>query len=87
MRLSAGFELKMGLFARLAQATYLVSQALKATSLSASGTPSAEDTAQLRRTIFALVQAAGTEAELRQLEYCPQSSICFRSGLEPPIAF
>ncbi|OIW30534.1 hypothetical protein CONLIGDRAFT_630509 [Coniochaeta ligniaria NRRL 30616] len=83
--LSAGFDIEMGLFARIAQATHLVSQALHVTSssLSAAGRSAAlvDETAQLRRTILALVQTADKEAAVRQLEYCPQSSICFSALL------
>jgi hypothetical protein len=82
VRLSAGFNIEMGLFARIAQSTHLVSQALNITSSSISSAgryaSTTDETAQLRRTIFALVQTAAKEATVRQLEYCPQSSICFR---------
>ncbi|KAB5578180.1 hypothetical protein GE09DRAFT_1088782 [Coniochaeta sp. 2T2.1] len=85
VRLSAGFHLRMGLFARVAQATYLVSQALNASSTPLSGVgrslATSDDTAQLRRTIFALVKTADTEAIVRQLEFCPQSSICYSAIL------
>jgi hypothetical protein len=80
--MSAGFSLRLGFFARVAQATYLVSQALSARSMSLGGvgrSPAAShDTAQLRRTLFALIKTADTEAIVRRLEYCPQSAICYR---------
>lgn len=81
MRLSRGFELKMGLFSRLAQSTYLLSQVLNSTSSppGRSSTPDkGEETAQLRRTLLALVKLADMEASVRQLQFCSQSSICYR---------
>ncbi|RFU73220.1 fungal specific transcription factor, partial [Trichoderma arundinaceum] len=84
VRLSAGFHLKMGFFARVAQATYLLSQALNSTlSPFHVGQIHARcvDTIQLRRTLSALVKTADTEAAVRQLEFCPQSSICYSAIL------
>ncbi|CAH0056008.1 unnamed protein product [Clonostachys solani] len=77
IRFSAGFNLKMGSFARLAQATHLLSQALRSISLSASerDVPQPDETAQLRRTLLALVSVADREATVRKLEYCAPSAL------------
>jgi hypothetical protein len=71
----------MGFFSRVAQATYLLSQALKAVSLAANDQDSAaqaDETEQLRRTLLALVHLSDAEATIRRLEFCTPSSICFR---------
>ncbi len=72
----------MGLFSRLAQATYLVSQALRSVSPAADSrdTMNGDDdqTAQLRRTLLALVHKADGEGAIRRLEFCPQSALCYR---------
>lgn len=39
---------------------------------------SSDDTTQLRRTIFALVQVSRMEADRRKLELCTQMSTCYR---------
>lgn len=81
VNISAGFTLKMGIFSRVAQSTYLLSQALKSISSTASDqepTTRVEDTEQLRRTLLALVHLADEEATVRRLEFCTPSSICFR---------
>jgi hypothetical protein len=55
----------MGFFSRVAQATYLLSQALKAVSLAANDQDSAaqaDETEQLRRTLLALVHLSDAEA-------------------------
>ncbi|KAL7808705.1 N-terminal binuclear Zn cluster-containing/DNA binding domain-containing protein [Trichoderma gracile] len=64
----------LGLFARFAQAAHLLSKVLHQVS-----EPSNE-TAQLRRTIFALINVSKIEASMRRLEYCSQTSICY-SGI------
>ncbi|PTB63383.1 N-terminal binuclear Zn cluster-containing/DNA binding domain-containing protein [Trichoderma citrinoviride] len=64
----------LGLFARFAQAAHLLTKVLH----HASEPPS--ETAQLRRTIFALVNVSKIEASMRRLEYCSQTSICY-SGI------
>ncbi len=77
VRISNGFTLQMGSFARQGQATYLLSQALR----SIQSLPPAMDgdeTAQLRRTLLALVHAADSEATIRRLEFCAQSALCLR---------
>lgn len=70
----------MGSFARLAQATYLLSKALQ--SLNPPDTeetmPHDDETGQLRRTLLALVHAADREAVVRRLEFCSQSGLSFR---------
>lgn len=74
----------MGVFARLAQAIYLLGQALRFVPsphrLRAEGriaTPEHDETAQLRRTLLSLVHLAEKEAKVRRLEFCSQSSICY----------
>ncbi|KAI5462017.1 putative fungal-specific transcription factor [Mariannaea sp. PMI_226] len=79
--ISTGFTLKMGSFARLAQATYLLSQALQSLSpTSAEGNVivSLEQTAQLRRTLLSLVHAADSESAVRRLEFCAMSEFSLR---------
>ncbi|KAF7563369.1 hypothetical protein G7046_g707 [Stylonectria norvegica] len=77
VKMSNGFTLKMGSFARLAQTTYLLSQALRSISPRSVVDEATQDdqTAQLRRTLLALVHAADSEAEIRRLEYCAQSAL------------
>ncbi|KAL7812139.1 N-terminal binuclear Zn cluster-containing/DNA binding domain-containing protein [Trichoderma aethiopicum] len=64
----------LGLFARFAQAAHLLSKVLHQVSEHSS------ETAQLRRTIFALINVSKIEASMRRLEYCSQTSICY-SGI------
>ncbi|KAL7907871.1 N-terminal binuclear Zn cluster-containing/DNA binding domain-containing protein [Trichoderma velutinum] len=64
----------LGLFARFAQAAHLLSQVLHHVS------EQSNETAQLRRTIFALVNVSNIEASMRRLEYCSQSAVCY-SGI------
>ncbi|KAL6701103.1 hypothetical protein J3F84DRAFT_392762 [Trichoderma pleuroticola] len=81
--LSTGFNRKTSLFGGLAQATYLLGQTIKSisSSLSQYGASHAvhleEDTAQLRRTLHAYVQAVEKWAAVRKLQYCPASAICY----------
>jgi hypothetical protein len=73
----------MGPFARLAQATYLANQALNL--LSSLGTEDEEvdtfdvgkESAQLRRTIEALVFLTKTEFDFRDLSTCCQGAISY----------
>lgn len=73
----------MGPFARLAQATYLVNQALNL--LSSLPTQDEEldsfdlekESAQLRRTIEALVYLTKTEFDFRDLVTCCQAAISY----------
>ncbi|KAG9233058.1 putative fungal-specific transcription factor [Amylocarpus encephaloides] len=84
VHISAGFTLKMGIFSRAAQATYLLSQALKSVSSRSNDQDSATqigETEQLRRTLLSLVHLADTEATVRRLEFCTPSAICFRAIL------
>jgi hypothetical protein len=79
--ISTGFSLNMGLFARMAQATFFTSQALELIKH-----PSIEDEAtmaQLRRTSLALVHTTDAEASVRRLEFCAQSGLSFRSVVFP----
>ncbi|KAE9370944.1 hypothetical protein N431DRAFT_468950 [Stipitochalara longipes BDJ] len=82
VRISNGFTLRMGGFARLCQAAYLLSQALRIVATPASTgcatvcTKSRHDEiAQLRRTLIALVHAADSESTIRKLELCAQSAL------------
>ena len=71
----------MGIFSRTAQATYLLSEALKSVPPRVNyqdQTAHANQVMQLRRTLLALVHLADTEATVRRLEFCTPSSICFR---------
>ncbi|KAK4081282.1 transcriptional regulator family: Fungal Specific TF [Trichoderma aggressivum f. europaeum] len=83
LRISAAFNLKMGVFARLAQTTYLVNQALKfLSSLPPPGDPKdtvdiAKDTAQLRRTITALLSVTKSEFDAHDLATCCQTAISY----------
>ncbi|QYS95274.1 Zn(2)-C6 fungal-type domain-containing protein [Trichoderma simmonsii] len=85
--ISAGFNLEMGLFSRLAQATYLLSQAIEllAPSHPAGCADLERQITQLRRTIHSLVNISDTEARLRDIEthpgICPQLSICYSTIL------
>lgn len=62
----------MGRFARFAQAAHLLSQTLQ----HAEEEPT--QTAQLRRTIFALVNLSEVEGSVRSMEYCTQTAVCYR---------
>lgn len=78
--ISTGFKLKMGVFSRLAQATFLLSQALQFVSSTESSRSSAghgHETAQLRRTLESLIHLADKEIEIRQIEFCTQSIISY----------
>ncbi|UKZ53304.1 hypothetical protein TrVGV298_007096 [Trichoderma virens] len=80
--ISAAFHLKTGSFARLAQATYLTSEALRlAASVESSKANSATcltgDTAQLRRTLEAQVNAAEQEHSARKLSFCCQTMFSY----------
>ncbi|KAL7919879.1 hypothetical protein ACQKWADRAFT_329240 [Trichoderma austrokoningii] len=80
--ISAAFHLKTGSFARLAQATYLTSQALRlSAAIETSSTESfvclVEDTKQLRRTLEAQVNAAEQEYATRRLSFCCQTMFSY----------
>jgi hypothetical protein len=70
----------MGVFARLSQATFLLSQAFQiirpTTTVEEAARP--EKMAQLRRTLLALVHTADAEATVRKLEFCAQSGLSLR---------
>ncbi|KAH8807819.1 putative fungal-specific transcription factor [Xylogone sp. PMI_703] len=84
--MSTGFTLRMGPFARLAQATFLLSQALQSMKPKSTEDESArsEKMAQLRRTFLALVHTADAEATVRKLEFCAQSGLSLRLAVLPP---
>lgn len=80
--ISAAFHLKTGSFARLAQATYLTSQALRlSAAIETSSTENfvclVEDTKQLRRTLEAQVNAAEQEHATRRLSFCCQTMFSY----------
>ena len=82
VKISTGFSLKIGGFARLAQATYLLSQAfhsVKSSAVTEDDTNDIDQAAQLRRTLLALVHAADSEAAHRRLDFCASSEMSFRS--------
>jgi hypothetical protein len=83
VRMSMGFTLKIGNFARLAQGTYLLSQALRSIVSRTTEDDSGhhDQTAQLRRTLLALVHAADVEAKIRRLEFCAQSELSLRLAI------
>ena len=65
-------SIKLGRYARFAQAAHLLSQVLHQV------VDATYDTAQLRRTIFSLVQLSRIESRLRKLEFCTQMAVCYR---------
>ncbi|GFP57810.1 hypothetical protein TASIC1_0009014700 [Trichoderma asperellum] len=71
--LSSANALNLGRFARFAQGAHLLGQVLRHV---AEKSPESE-TAQLRRTIFSLVNVSSLEAKFRQLEFCAQTSVCY----------
>jgi hypothetical protein len=88
VRVCDASTMRTGNSARLAQTTYLLSQALTAIKMSSICTINpdktqnlSEETAQLRRTLLALVHAADSEGEHRRLEFCPQSALAFSTIL------
>lgn len=73
--LGSANTLEMGRFARLAQAAHLLSLVIQDVAVGA------DDSTQLRRTIFALVHVSRLEARARRLELCSQMSTCFSAIL------
>ncbi|OAQ69871.1 twinfilin-1 [Pochonia chlamydosporia 170] len=67
--LGSAISLRLGRFARFAQAAHLLSQVLHQVADKSS------DTTQLRRTIFSLVNVSRIEADMRQLEFCTQMAV------------
>ncbi|KAG8416292.1 hypothetical protein J3458_006885 [Metarhizium acridum] len=72
--LGSAISLRLGRFARFAQAAHLLSQVLHQVA------DKSTDTTQLRRTIFSLVNVSRIEADMRQLELCTQMAACY-SGI------
>lgn len=75
----------MGMFSRLAQSTYLLSQAFDLFSLlncHEKPTDFDQQIVQLRRTLHALIKISEVEATERELRthsgLCPQFSLCYR---------
>ncbi|KPM34772.1 hypothetical protein AK830_g11802 [Neonectria ditissima] len=77
VNMSTGFTLEMGLFSRLAQATYLLSQAIKSVTSPTRDADLLEERAQLRRTLLALINVADTESQARGIEFCSHLAVCF----------
>ncbi|PNP42338.1 hypothetical protein TGAMA5MH_06020 [Trichoderma gamsii] len=83
IKISAAFALRMGPFARLAQATYLVNQALNLLSPlpiedeEVDSFDIGKESAQLRRTIEALVYLTKTEFDFRDLVTCCQAAVSY----------
>lgn len=79
-----GFIFKIGHFGRLAQATYLISQALAITRSRSSVSNTRNEsitlpeTTQLCRTLEALVRANEMEITVRRLAFCCQSLVAYR---------
>jgi hypothetical protein len=78
--LSSPSSVNMGRFAGFAQATYLLGQVLRHISddNTASKSFRNEEAAQLRRTIYALVNLSEVEGHIRNLDFCTQTAICYR---------
>ncbi len=75
---SSPTTLKMGRFARFAQATYLLGRVLKHVSDRTTDTEFLEEEAiQLRRTLNALANLVRLESDNAAMEFCTQSSICY----------
>jgi hypothetical protein len=72
VKLGSASSLRMGRFARFAQATHLLTQTLRYAA------EESATTAQLRRTIFALVKLSEVEGDVRRIEFCTQTAICYR---------
>ncbi|QGI94899.1 hypothetical protein CEK26_007968 [Fusarium fujikuroi] len=80
-RISEGFTFKMGSFARLCQATHLISKSLafcrvaSDSSETVSQNSPPEEVRQLCRTLESLVRVNELEVTSRQLAFCSQSSV------------
>ncbi|RFU30654.1 hypothetical protein B7463_g5701, partial [Scytalidium lignicola] len=71
-------QLKMGRFARFAQATYLLGQVFRHVSdHQRDDTFFEQEAAQLNRTLHALIHLSRSEAEMRGLEFCTQTAVCY----------
>jgi hypothetical protein len=71
--------MSMGRFARFAQATYLLGRVLRHTSDHTADQDFHEaEAVQLRRTLRALVSLSEIEGQVRKLEFCSQTAICWR---------
>ncbi|KAK2594036.1 hypothetical protein QQS21_008255 [Conoideocrella luteorostrata] len=78
-RISEAFGFKTGSFARLCQATYLISKVLALTRQPSHGVGNSalSDAAQLCRTLEALVRANELEVTARKLAFCSQSTVSY----------
>lgn len=71
-------QLKMGRFARFAQATHLLGQVIRhASDQTKDSLFYDQETAQLNRTLHALVNLSQSEAEKTDLEFCTQTAVCY----------
>ena len=81
--ISSGFFLEMGLFARLAQATYLLDQVLQILRRHDSDESEwnllvfEDETSQLRRALLAFLATTELEAEIKEIPFCSPSAICY----------
>ncbi|EXA44078.1 hypothetical protein FOVG_05583 [Fusarium oxysporum f. sp. pisi HDV247] len=82
-RISEGFTFKMGSFARLCQATHLISKSLAFCRGASNGSDEVpqnsppEEVGQLCRTLEPLVRVNELEVTSRQLAFCSQSSVSY----------
>ncbi|KAL2688924.1 hypothetical protein Neosp_002974 [[Neocosmospora] mangrovei] len=83
-RISEGFNFKMGAFARLCQATFLISKALELTrklihhdDVNPTTSDPSYDLTQLCRTLEALVRVNEFEVTVRRLAFCAQSIVSY----------
>jgi hypothetical protein len=75
---SSPTTLKMGRFARFAQAVYLLGRVLNHVSDRRLDHEFLEEAAnQLQRTLHALVTLVKVESESRRMEFCTQSAVCW----------
>ncbi|KAH8809192.1 hypothetical protein F5884DRAFT_794781 [Xylogone sp. PMI_703] len=71
-------ELRMGRFARFAEATYLLGQVFRhIADQKRDDNFYEQEGAQLNRTLHALILVAQSEAETRSLEFCTQNAVCY----------
>ncbi|KAK0758824.1 hypothetical protein N5P37_008308 [Trichoderma harzianum] len=71
-------QLRMGRFARFAQATYLLGQVIRHVSDEPRDDAFyVQEAAQLNRTLHALIHLSQSEAETRSLEFCTQTAACY----------
>ncbi|RDW59937.1 hypothetical protein BP6252_13024 [Coleophoma cylindrospora] len=74
-------QLNMGRFARFAQATYHLGQVFKHISQPRDDAFYQQEAIQLNRTLHALVNLSQSEADVRNLEFCTQTAVCYSALL------